>query len=132
MKNAINSSSYSAVLLLRNLDCSPPSPAHRRHDVFSNAACVTCLCAQTLCPRVPTTLSPRLEAYLQRLCSLLYMGPLHPSSAHLAHLLQDFLGTSPRVETLGRLQRSRPERELRQALQVCSLLDAKRLLIVDV
>ncbi|CBJ25693.1 conserved unknown protein [Ectocarpus siliculosus] len=61
---------------------------------------------------------PRLEAYLQRLCSLLYMGPLHPSSAHLAHLLQDFLGTSPRVETLGRLQRSRPERELRQALQV--------------
>lgn len=46
------------------------------------------------------------------------MGPLHPSSAHLAHLLQDFLGTSPRVETLGRLQRSRPERELRQALQV--------------
>lgn len=62
---------------------------------------------------------PRLEAYLQRLCSLLYMGPLHPSSANLAHLLQDFIGTSPRVETLGRLQKSRPERELRQALQVC-------------
>lgn len=46
------------------------------------------------------------------------MGPLHPSSANLAHLLQDFIGTSPRVETLGRLQKSRPERELRQALQV--------------
>lgn len=60
----------------------------------------------------------RLEGYLQRLCSLLYMGPLHPSSAHVAHLLQDFLGTTPRVETLARLQRSRPERELRQALQV--------------
>lgn len=60
----------------------------------------------------------RLEAFLQRLCSLLYMGPLHPSSAHVAHLLQDFLGTSPRVETLRRLQSSRPERELRQALQV--------------
>ena len=62
--------------------------------------------------------SCRLESYLQRLCSLLYMAPLHPSSAYVAHLLQDFLGTSPRVETLERLQRSRPERELRQALQV--------------
>lgn len=68
----------------------------------------------------------RLEAYLQRLCSLLYMGPLHPSSAHLAHLLQDFLGASARVETLGRLQRSRPERELRQALQVRLKRHAKR------
>eukprot|EP00903_Cladosiphon_okamuranus_P005644 g5610.t1 len=69
-------------------------------------------------PGVVEARRPRLEAYLQRLCSLLYVGPLHPSSANLAHLLQDFLGTSPRVETLGRLQKSRPEREVRQALQV--------------
>lgn len=66
----------------------------------------------------PLDSTSRLEGYLQRLCNLLYMGPLHPSSAHVAHLLQDFLGTTPRVETLSRLQKSRPERELRQALQV--------------
>lgn len=65
-------------------------------------------------PRPPS----RLEAYLQRLCGLLYLAPLHPSSANVAHLLQDFLGASSRLETLERLQRSRPERELRQALQV--------------
>lgn len=69
---------------------------------------------------VPIPCPPfRLEAYLQRLYNLLYLAPLHPSSANVAHLLQDFLGVSSRLETLERLQRSRPERELRQALQVC-------------
>ncbi|CAM9539219.1 unnamed protein product [Discosporangium mesarthrocarpum] len=61
---------------------------------------------------------PRIESFLQRLCSSLYLSPLHPSSSHVAHMLQDFLGTTSRVEMLEQLQRSRPERELRQALQV--------------
>ncbi|CAM9571291.1 unnamed protein product [Phaeothamnion confervicola] len=61
---------------------------------------------------------PRLEAFLRQLATMIYVSPLHPASARLHRVLEGFLEVSRRTEALVLLQRSRPERNLRQAVQV--------------